>query len=257
MPTFSQGQKGAQILEASLATINELLYLSPLAVLNPDKPIRGGIPLMFPQFGDFGPLSKHGFARDMDWILVDAVHEGHIKRAAHELRIGSTDLLEWPHAAALQFVVLTDENGIGLDFSVTNTGDSPFSFTGGFHPYFRISSRADVEIKGFESLSHKDSFPGDDAYLLQSDKLVERQYLGNSEVNLFNGTAWLKLVATGFDSWMVWNPGREGARKISDLPDEDWDKFICVEPIVLSNPIQLEHGKTINFRLQISLQNVL
>lgn len=51
---------------------------------------------------------------------------------------------------------------------------------------------------------------------------------------------------------MVWNPGRAGASKISDLPDEDWDKFICIEPIVLAKPILLEPGKTLNAQLTVS-----
>jgi glucose-6-phosphate 1-epimerase len=51
---------------------------------------------------------------------------------------------------------------------------------------------------------------------------------------------------------MVWNPGSVGATKISDLPDEDWDNFICIEPIVLAKPILLEPGKTFNAQLTVS-----
>ena len=63
-------KKGAQVLHAALESGLELLYLSPLVDVYPDNPIRGGIPLMFPQFGDSGPLRKHGFVRDLQWYLV-------------------------------------------------------------------------------------------------------------------------------------------------------------------------------------------
>ena len=32
---------------------------------------RGGIPICFPQFGGFGPLSQHGFCRNSEFKLVD------------------------------------------------------------------------------------------------------------------------------------------------------------------------------------------
>jgi glucose-6-phosphate 1-epimerase len=52
---------------------------------------------------------------------------------------------------------------------------------------------------------------------------------------------------------MVWNPGREGATRISDLPDEDWDKFICIEPIVLSEPKTLLPGDAFNGAMEFSV----
>lgn len=35
------------------------------------KAIRGGIPILFPQFSDAGPLPKHGFARNELWTVRD------------------------------------------------------------------------------------------------------------------------------------------------------------------------------------------
>jgi glucose-6-phosphate 1-epimerase len=45
----------------------ELLHLSSKAIFKPPKPIRGGIPLCFPQFSNFGTLESHGFARNRIW----------------------------------------------------------------------------------------------------------------------------------------------------------------------------------------------
>jgi glucose-6-phosphate 1-epimerase len=245
--------KGAQVLHAALESGLELLYLSPLVDVYPDNPIRGGIPLMFPQFGDSGPLRKHGFVRDLQWNLVTETEDADGKNLSYALDIKATDFPEWPFNAALKFNVRLSLQTLSIGLFVQNTGQQAFTFTGGFHPYFAISSRNDILVKGLEGLSFKDSFPGDNAYELNADGLVERQYMGNAEIQFFNGSNWLKITASGFDSWMVWNPGRAGATRISDLPDEDWDKFICIEPIVLSEPKTVLPGDAFKGEMVVSV----
>ena len=51
---------GAQIIEVKINN-HDLLYVSPLCDLNKKKSIRGGIPIIFPQFGENGYYKKHGF----------------------------------------------------------------------------------------------------------------------------------------------------------------------------------------------------
>ena len=238
--------KGAQVLHAALESGLELLYLSPLVDVYPDNPIRGGIPLMFPQFGDSGPLRKHGFVRDLQWNLVAETQDTDSKNLSYVLDVKATDFPEWPFDAALQFNACISLHTLSISLSVQNTGGQAFTFTGGFHPYFAISSRKDILLNGLDELPFRDSFPGANAYELNSDALVERQYLGNAEIRFYNGSNWLKITASGFDSWMVWNPGTAGAKKISDLPDADWDQFICIEPIILAEPKTLLPGDAFN-----------
>ena len=244
--------KGAQVLHAALRSGLELLYLSPLVASFPDHPIRGGIPLMFPQFGESGPLRKHGFVRDLQWTLVDEREDAVSKKISYLLDIKATDFPEWPFDASLQLNASVGLDSFTIELSILNSGNENFSFTGGFHPYFAISSRKDIQVNGLEALPFRDSFPGENAFELNGDGLVERQYMGDAEIQFYNGSHWLKLTSSGFDSWMVWNPGRTGASNISDLPDADWDKFICIEPILLAKPIILEPGKTLNGQLTVS-----
>lgn len=245
--------KGAQVLHGELGSGFEILYLSPLVSLYPDNPIRGGIPLMFPQFGDSGPLRKHGFVRDLQWTLVAENDDALGKSISYVLDIKATDSPDWPFDASLQM-----DAQIGLDFftialSIVNKGDQAFTFTGGFHPYFAISSRKDIQVNGLEALPFRDSFPGENAYVLNGDGLVERQYMGDADIQFYNGSHLLKITSSGFDSWMVWNPGREGATRISDLPNEDWDRFICIEPIILAEPKTLLPGDAFNGEMVVSV----
>jgi glucose-6-phosphate 1-epimerase len=52
---------------------------------------------------------------------------------------------------------------------------------------------------------------------------------------------------------MVWNPGTAGAKKISDLPDNDWDQFICIEPIILAEPKTLLPGDAFKGEMVVSV----
>ena len=68
---------GAHIVSWVPANNHELLFLSQASKFRSTEPIRGGIPVVFPQFGTFGPLSLHGFARLMPWEFtgVDMIGE--------------------------------------------------------------------------------------------------------------------------------------------------------------------------------------
>src|SRR5688572_25010680 len=48
----------------------ERLFLSAASEFRTDAAIRGGVPVIFPQFAGRGPLPKHGFARTAEWTLV-------------------------------------------------------------------------------------------------------------------------------------------------------------------------------------------
>src|SRR5436305_1852990 len=62
---------GAHVTSWIPAGDGERLFLSASSAFRPGAAIRGGVPVVFPQFSDRGPLPKHGFARTSEWELVD------------------------------------------------------------------------------------------------------------------------------------------------------------------------------------------
>jgi D-hexose-6-phosphate mutarotase len=54
---------------------------------------------------------------------------------------------------------------------------------------------------------------------------IERLFDAQAPLTLKTPCHALKLSMAGFDQWMVWNPGATGAQALSDLPNEDWQKF--------------------------------
>jgi glucose-6-phosphate 1-epimerase len=58
--------------------VKERLFVSGKAALDGSKPVRGGIPVIFPCFGapthpDHAKLPQHGFARNEEWSLDGTV----------------------------------------------------------------------------------------------------------------------------------------------------------------------------------------
>ena len=63
---------GAHLLSWVPAGGGEQLYVSPKTAYANGEAIRGGVPVIFPQFSTRGPLKRHGFARSKPWQLVSA-----------------------------------------------------------------------------------------------------------------------------------------------------------------------------------------
>mmetsp|Transcript_9330 Transcript_9330/g.10825 ORF Transcript_9330/g.10825 Transcript_9330/m.10825 type:complete len:147 (+) Transcript_9330:109-549(+) len=64
---------GGTIVAYADSNGRERLFVSDKALTDGSKPIRGGIPLVFPQFGDgqgkYPNLPSHGFARRSKWTF--------------------------------------------------------------------------------------------------------------------------------------------------------------------------------------------
>jgi glucose-6-phosphate 1-epimerase len=246
---------GAQVLQARLGDVAGPFYCSPLA----DQfqgPARGGVPVLFPQFAEYGPLLKHGFVRNRDWTLLahdaDAVQE----RLHYVLEVTKDDFPGWPHAARLELEAQATASRVDFTFTVLNTGIDAFSFTGGLHPYFAVDDLLQAQVEGLQGLTASDRYqPGftqqEEALLQFDDTIFERLYDGCPPVTLREGHRHLRLTASGFDQWMVWNPGREEAQKLKDLLDEDWRRFVCIEPVRVKRPVVLGTGEKFVGRLSV------
>ena len=70
--TATIADHGAHLLSWCPAGGMEALYLSPTSRYGATDAIRGGVPVIFPQFGEQGPGKRHGFARVRRWDLQSA-----------------------------------------------------------------------------------------------------------------------------------------------------------------------------------------
>ncbi|RJG02061.1 D-hexose-6-phosphate mutarotase [Noviherbaspirillum sedimenti] len=248
MSKLSHQPLGAQLLSADLTPHGPLFYNSPI-VNSGYAPARGGVPVLFPQFAESGPLRKHGFVRDMPWTLREHRQDTVAETICYTLEISDQDIASWPHAASLQLTAEVQPGRLTIELSIRNAGKSAFAFTGGLHPYFRVQDLGQMRISGLQGLKVQDRYQPqlavDEAQaLMLGAEPFERLYDGCPDLTLWTGEKNLTLSASGFDQWMVWNPGEAGGRQLADLPDADWQRFVCIEPVRVTRPVQLVPGET-------------
>lgn len=248
---------GAQLLGAACQGV-QLLYVSALSG-QANQVVRGGVTVLFPQFADRGPLKKHGFARDLLWQLVEqgAHADGH--RLVCELQIRPGDQPDWPHSALLVLAAQLTPNALHMQLQVRNTGHTTFAWTGGLHPYWATADLCASQLLGLQGAAVQDRYnphkttQTEAAVSWQGDEF-ECLYDTQAPLQLQTPTHTLLLSMTGFDQWMVWNPGKAGAQALKDLPNDDWQCFVCIEPVRVSRPSVLQLGKVVKVEVIVEVQ---
>ncbi|KAG6766794.1 hypothetical protein POTOM_027968 [Populus tomentosa] len=113
----------------------DLLFVRPDAVFNKKKPISGGVPHCFPQFGP-GAIQQHGFARNLDWSVVDSDNADGNPVVTLLLKDGPYSRSMWDFGFQALYKVILNSKSISTELIITNTDNKPFSFTSALHTYF-------------------------------------------------------------------------------------------------------------------------
>lgn len=226
----------------------ERLYLSPHASLAAGKAIRGGIPVIFPQFAERGPGPRHGFARTCPWQVEDTAGPSP-QRLLFRLVDDETTRASWPHRFAAELSVEPASDRLRTALTVRNRGDEAFEFTAALHTYLRVANVAGTLVHGLEDRPYLDSTrqglhcePDDAPVRFEAE--LDRIYPDVPKpLRLTDGEELLRLEAEGFRDVVVWNPGRELAAGMSDLGADEHHRFVCVEAAAVLVPIRLEPGQ--------------
>lgn len=212
------------------------LFVSDRAVFADDAPIRGGVPVCFPQFADQGPLPLHGFARSTAWQLVRAGATADGGAQAH-LRFAADDSTRarWPHAFVLDYVVTVRARTLSLALAVGNPGPSPFAFTAALHTYFAVADLRAARIRGLAGARYRDKVRRIDdvpetAAELAVDRAIDRvYYAAPQDLALVEPSRALAIRADGFVDTVVWNPDSAKSATIPDLQADGYLRFVCIE----------------------------
>lgn len=243
-----QWSEAHSLLDVIHPELGSLFYCSPIQALI-GQPVRGGVPVLFPQFAERGSLPKHGLVRQRFWNQDSA--------SQVSVHLTPDPDVGWYGEARLVLCVLesAQSNAITLVLQITNTGHQPFEFTGGLHPYFLVQDVQVCQVLGLQDCAYQDRYAAHDclseAGWISTAQAFERLYLQAPELILVNGQRRLSLSCQGFKEWMIWNCGQAGAQILTDLPDADWQKFLCIEPVIASQPVLLAPNAVFDGRLTI------
>jgi glucose-6-phosphate 1-epimerase len=211
---------GAHLLSWKTADGVERLFMSTRSASDGKAALRGGVPVIFPQFSTRGPGQRHGLARLSTWRMHGTGIDDHSAWA--EFALTQDDVPPalaqgWPHAFALCLRLTLHNDAITLDFKVRNSGNAAFDFAVALHTYFAVK---DVETAVLSGLQQG---------VLHFGDALDTIHPGVPQLQLDTGRGRLALQQQGFSDWVVWNPGAEGAAALSDMADQEYRHFVCVE----------------------------
>ena len=220
------------------------LFVSKRAIYAEGVPIRGGMPVIFPQFAGEGPLPKHGFARTAQWQLREQDRD----RAVFEWGDNASTRSLWPHSFAARLSVAIGGAALTVALDITNTGSSPFHFTAALHTYLAVQDITDVQVFGLQGLHYRDT--AQSGCMAQEAKAalrivdeVDRNYFAAPPTLLLqDDVRALRIEQTGFVDTVVWNPGAASSVNFKDLAPDDYQRFLCIEAATIATPIALKPG---------------
>lgn len=228
---------GAHVMEWTPAGQAPVLYLSPAAIFQQGKAIRGGIPLCWPWFNAHPTDPEkpmHGFARIRQWTLEEAT----ASEAGVTLALTLSDDAEthklWPYPFHLRAELRI---GATLEVVLTtrNTGTEVLQLSEALHTYLAVGDISSVIVHGLAGLQYLDTV-GPLMMRRQTEDFhingeVDRQYISSSPVQVQDGqnNRTLLVGKWGSATTVVWNPWIEKAARLGDLPDDAYHHFLCIE----------------------------
>lgn len=235
---------GAQLISWKPRCGGERIYLSENASFSEGNAVRGGVPLIFPQFGKLGNLPRHGFARNRNWEQVDVRSSQHNVGATLRLSDSEATREIWSHSFTAELNIAISADRLCIEFSVENTGITTFSFTGGLHTYLRLNAIEYARVSGLEGHLFFDNVLGferlDHDERLQVRGEMDRIYYDiKHPLWLCDQHRVLEIRNCNLPDVVIWNPGASGSAQIVDMPDDGFREMLCVEAVVFQNAVEL------------------
>lgn len=257
---------GAHLTSWIPAGGEEVIFLSGKALFDEGKAIRGGVPICFPWFNakaDDPKAPSHGFVRTKSWELESIIHEGNAIAVSLSTAHDQSTQKWWPHDfRAVQKITVSTT--LQMELTVTNTGAAPLTFEEALHTYYRVGDVRQVRIAGLDGVTYQDNTQGNIEKLQTGDnhfaQRTDNAYLNTeSELELTDPTLRRRILIAKQHSHntIVWNPWDELARGMSDLGDDEWPHFVCVEAAnIRANAVTLKPGEAHTMTATIQLDKL-
>ena len=230
-----------------------VLFMSQRSQFAAGKPIRGGVPIIFPWFGPHptdATAPAHGIARLRDWQLLSTA-----------LRADGVVELVFALAPCLHYRVAIGRQ-LELSLAVHNPGATPLQFEEALHTYFAVSDIRHCTVTGLEDARYDSQVeqvtgqaqgPAPLAFTAETDRL----YPNTRTTCVIHDPGWQRRITvakSGSDTTVVWNPWIAKAKAMPDFGDDEWPGMLCIETVnARANAVTLPPGQTHTLRAVIQV----
>ncbi len=216
----------------------DLLWMSKSSWFEPNKPIRGGIPVCWPWFGGHPTDSSqpsHGFARISEWQLerIELTNAG-----THIIVLGLSDSeitrKMWDFSFKVELTVTVGAE-LRVELMMRNCDSQPFSISAALHNYFAVDDISQVKVSGLDNCPYLDTVDhshkvqaGDITFPAETDNI----YLDTAAEAIIHDIAKqrkISIAKNGSNSTVVWNPWLAKAVRMPDFGDNEYTQMLCVE----------------------------
>ncbi len=241
----------------------ETLFVSAASKWEGGKAIRGGVPVCFPWFGNKADDPKapaHGFVRAKAWRLDSIERKGDAVTVSMSITSDEGTKKWWP--AEFRLVQRTTFGAeLVMELEMTNSGSAPQRFEEALHTYFRVGDITKARVRGLDGIRYIDKTDGFREKRQQGDVVIGKEtdnvYLDTAHAVEIEDPAMGRRIRVSKENSLatvVWNPWIEKAKAMSDMGDEEWRQFVCVETCnVAKHAVGLEAGAQHRMRAAITI----
>jgi len=232
-----------------------VLFMSKESNFDPAKPIRGGVPVIFPWFGPKAGAPEspaHGFARTRHWDLESCtVQADRAVRVVFSLAVD---------AATLR-MTFTIAHSLEMEMEV-RAAAAPLTFEEALHTYFVVGDVRQVAVEGLQGVEYIDKVDGFKRKTQPAEPIritgeTDRVYLNTLGLCVIRDPVLGRSITVEKESsgtTVVWNPWIAKAKAMADFGDEEWTQMICVETAnVGEGAIRLEAAQTHRMKTRITV----
>lgn len=252
---------GAHIASYSTRAIDgqlqPVLFLSSRSFYEQSKPIRGGIPIVFPWFGprDGDKSQMHGVVRTRTWNVASRDDQRIVMTFASNAETRAI----WPNDFELTLTA-TCGDALTVELTTKNSSSHPFTFENALHTYYLVGDVRQAKLFGLTGATFVDRAVSDDSQIDQANpltfaRLLDRVYTNTSSNCVIEDPVLRRKIfieKTNSQTTVVWNPWQELIKTMPDMAPDEWTKFICVETAnAKANAISLASGESHTMTLRI------
>lgn len=235
-----------------------LLFMSRKSWFAPGKPIRGGVPICFPWFGNRDGEPSHGYARLAEWQLIStaAAPDGAVNLRFALPQISGRDA--WKNLRTEFSVTVADTLTMKLT-AANDSCDDTLELEACLHSYFHVGDINAVSLTGLEEAPFDDFAFGANGARSDADSSplhfieeTNRVYPHNSatvEIHDEKLRRVIRVEKHNSQSTVVWNPWT--TQKLPDDFDPAEHKhMVCVESgNVKQDKISLAPGQSSSLKV--------